>query len=88
MLILGYVCLRNLSKFRWRNNVLFKVSVDIHVKKFVSSIYGGEHVAIPHPATSSSSSQQLGARLMFGILQNCTKLSDTRVNSVTLHIGQ
>ena len=53
MLILGYVCLRNLSKFRWRNNVLFKVSVDIHVKNFVSSIYGGEHVAIPHPATSS-----------------------------------
>ena len=91
MLILGYVCLRNLSKFRWRNNVLFKVSVDIHVKKIVSSFYGGEHVAIPHPATSTSSSsrQQLGARLMFGILQNCTKLSDTSVSSVSsAHIGQ
>ena len=48
-----------------------------------SNVYGGEHVAIPHPATSSR--QQLGARLMFGILQNCTKLSDTRVNT---HIGQ
>ena len=64
--ILGYICLRNLSKFRWRNNVLFKVSVDvdIHVKKlFLASMVASMWPSlIPPPAAAAAIGSKINVR--------------------------